>query len=350
MHIRNFVFVASCFTLTACGQPSTGETADTRTNAQVTTRSEDTADTPPVATPTLQAGIGSLSCEMDWPPPYGDGRTHLPITSLDLESLRTAVRRCLPSRVLHVNYSGVIDNSFALLMQRLSSLTKSEQLSTLTEYEWKHTARMLSIDSPGGDVEAAISAGEAIADTYWIVDVRAKAECYSACVFVLAAGGARWIQGAVGIHRMLPRHSQAETRSDLAKELQGVSVRAKTYLATQGVNPSLVDRMMTISADNLVVLGERELDALGLGFDNAAQKDLERAKLVKKCGEDFVRRKDAFNVAHRTDCAKDFITNDATAEVTRSIECGLRLSERFDFPDAACPTDGPMYPFDQRGE
>src|SRR5690606_30035870 len=73
---------------------------------------------------------------------------------------------------------------------------------------------------------------------------------------------------------------------------------------------------------------------------NAVQDDLERIKQMRACGDDFVRRKDAFLVAFDQQCKRE------GAELEAVNTCGQALKEQFGFPDPACPEESPLSEID----
>ena len=79
-----------------------------------------------------------------------------------------------------------------------------------------------------------------------------------------------------------------------------------------------------------------ELREYGLDGTNAAQDDLDRIRMTRECGDDFVRRKDEFTRAFDRRCSKP-------DEAPESVEaCGLALRQDFGFPDEKCPLDSPL--------
>ena len=164
--------------------------------------------------------------------------------------------------------------------------------------------RILDIDSAGGQVEEAIRAGDAIAGGRWAIWVREDSVCHSACVLVLGAGDTRSIAGKVGIHRLIRDRSKATTRAELSAELKDVNQQVRDYLARNGVAGSLADQMMIIPNRDLRVLTTAELAAFGLSGTNAVQDDLDRITLMRQCGNDFVRRRDAFMRAFDRQCMR----------------------------------------------
>ncbi|KEZ94854.1 hypothetical protein A11M_0124805, partial [Xanthomonas vasicola pv. vasculorum NCPPB 895] len=209
------------------------------------------------------------------------------------------------------------------------------RLASVAE-QWKLPHRILDLDSSGGQVEAAIRAGDTIGESNWTIWVREGSICHSACVFVLAAGDNRLVAGKVGIHRMMRISSRATSRAELNRELREVYGNVKDYLERNGVAVAVADLMMTVPNRSLRLLTMEELREYGLDGTNAVQDDLERIRQMRKCGDAFVRRKDAFLVAFDQKCKGEGADLDAVNA------CGLALKQRFGFPDAACPDESPL--------
>jgi hypothetical protein len=195
---------------------------------------------------------------------------------------------------------------------------------------------ILDLDSSGGHVEDAMKAGDAIGASQWTLWVRDDAICHSACVLILAAGDSRQVAGKVGIHRMIRVDSAATTRTELSQELREVYAQMKEYLERNGASVAVADLMMTVPNRKLRLLTEEELQEYGLDGANAVQDDLERIQLSRKCGEDFVRRKDDFSRAYDRECAQP---GKALEEVD---QCAAELERKFGFPDISCPDESPL--------
>ena len=270
----------------------------------------------------LDAGEASVSCEYDYEQ-QGDGT---PITSLAFFSLVDALSACQPTGVVRLRYKGNINAGFAELMQRVSAMAGRMEIGT----------RILDINSTGGHVEQAIRAGDTMADAGWDVWVREASICHSACVLILAAGDTRSIAGKVGIHRLIRDQSEATSRAELNDELKATSAQVHEFLGRNGVATVVADLMMTIANRDLRLLSEDELKQYGLAGTNAAQDDLDRIVARRKCGADFVQRKDAFSEAFNRQClepGKAFESAD---------DCGLALRQQFGFPDRKCPDESPL--------
>ena len=275
----------------------------------------------------LDAGEAWVSCEYDYAR-QGDGTA---ITSLEFFSLVDALSECQPLGVVRLRYKGTINAGFAELIQRVSAMATRMEIDT----------RILDINSTGGQVEQALRAGDTIAESNWDIWVRQESICHSACVLILAAGDTRSISGKVGIHRLIRDRSNATSRAELNEELKATSLQVHEYLGRNGVATAVADLMMTIANRDLRLLSDDELKQYGLAGTNAAQDDLDRIKAGRKCGEDFVRRKDAFGQAFDRQCmepGKAFESRD---------DCGLALRQQFGFPDRKCPIESPLSEYDR---
>lgn len=274
----------------------------------------------------LASGEASIACDQDYAA-TGDGEA---LASLEREDIEAALAPCADGGAMRLHYDGKIAGDFTALVERLVAVADDLGIDN----------RVLDIDSSGGRIEDAIRAGDAIAESGWTVWVREGAICHSACVLVIAAGDMRMIAGHVGVHRMVRIGSVATSRAELNQELQAVYEEMKRYLQRNGAAVAVADLMMTVPNHSLRLLTAEELDWFGLAGRNAAEDDLQRIELARRCGEEFVQRKDAFFRAFDARCATD---GDAVEDMNA---CGLALREQFGFPDAECPDDGPLLELD----
>jgi hypothetical protein len=248
-----------------------------------------------------------------------------PLVDLGFSGVKAALSPCREQGVVRLRYQGKISSDFTALVQRTAAMADRMDIGE----------RILDIDSTGGRVEDAMPAGDAIAGSHWTMRVREDSVCHSACVLVLAAGDDRIIAGKVGIHRMVRVGSTATTRAELSQELREVYGEIKDYLERNGASAAVADLMMTVPNRSLRLLSETELREYGLSGTNAVQDDLDRIILARKCGDDFVKRKDAFVRAYASQCA--------LAEDHESIDrCGEALRSDYGFPDEKCKAEGPL--------
>src|SRR5690606_2183913 len=248
-----------------------------------------------------------------------------PLVDLGFEDVQAAMAPCRERGTMRLRYEGKISGDFTALVQRAAAMADRMDIHT----------RILDIDSTGGRVEDAMPAGDAIAGSRWTIRVRADSICHSACVLVLAAGDDREVAGKVGIHRMVRVGSQATTRAELSQELREVYGEIKEYLERNGASVAVADLMMTVPNRSLRLLDEGELREYGLSGTNAVQDDLDRIILARKCGDDFVKRRDAFLRAYASQCPVDGDQDAVDA-------CALSLGGEYGFPDERCAADGPL--------
>lgn len=248
-----------------------------------------------------------------------------PLVDLGFEDVRAAMAPCRERGAVRLRYEGKISGDFTALVQRVAAMADRMDIPT----------RILDIDSTGGRVEDAMPAGDAIAGSRWTIRVRADSICHSACVLVLAAGDDREVAGKVGIHRMVRVGSQATTRAELSQELREVYGEIKEYLERNGASVAVADLMMTVPNRSLRLLDDGELREYGLSGTNAVQDDLDRIILARKCGDDFVKRRDAFLRAYASRCRVDGDQDAIDA-------CALSLGDEYGFPDERCAADGPL--------
>ncbi|GAB3732020.1 hypothetical protein GCM10028862_12770 [Luteimonas pelagia] len=249
-----------------------------------------------------------------------------PLVSLDRESIEAALVPCVDAGAIRLHYRGKIEHDFTALMQRVAEVADEAGIRQ----------RLLDIDSTGGHIEDAIRSGDAIAEGGWTIRVREGAVCHSSCVLVLAGGDMRLVAGRVGVHRMVRIGSSATSRAELDRELRDTLQEMRDYLQRNGASATIADLMTTVPNHGLKLLTGSELDAFGLTGRNAAEEDLQRIELARRCGEDFVRRRDAFFRAFRARC------NTVEGGVDEVNACAAGLGDRYGFPDDRCPEDGPV--------
>ncbi|MDI1253944.1 hypothetical protein [Thermomonas sp.] len=323
--------LALCLVASACTQqPAAPQTSANAGNSEpaaaVQRKPQPGIDWSPTR---LEAGDAWIDCGSDYR--AGDGQ---PLLSLAYIDLRQSLQDCRSTGLLRLRYDGKITMSFAALAERVGRIAGDLGIGK----------RILDIRSAGGSVEAAIRAGDAIGENDWTIWVRSDSVCHSACVLLLAAGDMRVIAGPVGIHRMVRVGSSATSRKELGEELRRVSEELRNYLERNGASAEVYDLMTTVPNRTLHVLSDDELDRYGLSGANAVEDDLNRIRLARRCGSDFVRRRDAFRHAYSRQCTQD--VPGENQDVVDMNTCGLALRERFGFPDARCPNDSPMAELD----
>ena len=277
----------------------------------------------------LEAGDAWIDCSADYG--QGDGR---PVLSLAYVDLRETMQDCRATGLLRLRYEGKVLASFAALAERVGRVATYLGIGK----------RILDIDSAGGHIEAAMRAGDAIGENDWTIWVRDDSVCHSACVLLLAAGDMRVIAGPVGLHRMMRVGSAATSRRELGDELRQVSDDLRNYLERNGASLEVYDLMTTVPNRSLRILEEDDLERLSLSGANPVEDDLNRIRLARRCGDDFLRRRDAFRIAYEQRCTH--AAEGAAQDVDAMNACGLVLRRHFGFPDPTCQDDSPMAELD----
>ena len=188
--------------------------------------------------------------------------------SLAYVDLREAMQDCRGTGLVRLRYQGKVTTSFAALAERTGKVATDLGIGK----------RILDIDSAGGHVEAAIRAGDAIGENDWTIWVRGDSSCHSACVLLLAAGDMR----------------------------------------------EVYDLMTTVPNRTLRILAPGELEQYGLAGANAVEDDLNRIRLARRCGNDFVARRDAFRRAYDARCMQP--EDEAAQDVVDINACGMAAS------------------------
>lgn len=144
---------------------------------------------------------------------------------------------------------------------------------------------IVSINSPGGDVETALAIGRLIRARQAAVSVAASAECASACVLVLAAGVKRIIyDGAkIIIHRpyfdgVLPAGSDYDSYYKKIVEV------VNNYLREMNIPTDLAGRMMRIPPHRAETLSMEEISEFMLDADDPAYEQRELSQNAGSLG------------------------------------------------------------------
>lgn len=123
-------------------------------------------------------------------------------------------------------------------------------------------------DSNGGDVRAAIAAGDLIRSAGAITIVPLPASCASACVFAFVGGANRFVVGRVGLHRPYPTVGAATVLEASAKR-DKINAELRGYLTRMGIPSLLLDEMNSVPPGSV-----RWLDG-AQGFDGPEIRSLQ---------------------------------------------------------------------------
>jgi len=147
----------------------------------------------------------------------------------------------------------------------------------------------VQLDSPGGDLWAAMQIGEVVRK-HWLMtsvsDEPPSNGCMSACVFILAAGAVRIVgeESRVGIHR--PHFDQllfaGLYRAQAKVEYDTLSQSVAAYLTKMGMSERLYQAMMNVPSSEIRFLSYEESKAFSLAGEDPGYGEWVRARNVAK--------------------------------------------------------------------
>lgn len=207
----------------------------------------------------------------------------------------TFVMGALPARG-EITLSSTVDETYgpvftAIIGGTITPADRDRFLASEAEVA-RANLRMMILGSEGGDLQAAMDMGRFARSMEFTAILVPDAVCYSACVFLLAAGVDKRVQGYVGIHRPYFTASTADSPGD---ELKAVKADAEAYLSEMNIPVRLADDMFSIEPVDMRILSEDELRDYRLNsMDYVARetKSLERAEqygLTREAYEAFTQ-------------------------------------------------------------
>jgi hypothetical protein len=135
---------------------------------------------------------------------------------------------------------------------------------------------LVTLSSPGGDIDAAMRLGRIFRETRAHTEVRQGQTCISACALAYAGGIVRHAfdddtggqkSAKIGIHRPALAAVPKQTDMNALKRSMDEAVqRMRTYLGEMNVSDRLVDDMLVVPPENIRWLSDTERDAYGLGY------------------------------------------------------------------------------------
>jgi hypothetical protein len=115
------------------------------------------------------------------------------------------------------------------------------------------------VDSPGGDLLAAMQAGRILRRELVDTVVTFNSACASACVFMYLGGVNRSSVGALGLHRPYAK-SGSESLLESQQQHKRMIALAKAYLDEMNISPRLIDLINAIPPDEIRWLSLTEKD------------------------------------------------------------------------------------------
>ena len=140
------------------------------------------------------------------------------------------------------------------------------------------------LDTEGGELDSAIGIGKIIRDLGALVRVEKHSQCLSSCVFILAGGASRFVQGIVGIHRPYDPSTTDSSVAGVRARYEQLSRTAKTFLKDVNIEVSLYETMMRTPPESMKLLSPKELEYFGLSVDDPYIDEARSIAAAKRMG------------------------------------------------------------------
>lgn len=205
-------------------------------------------------------------------------------------------------------------------LERLRSAYRDVRVKHHEEAPWARTTILL-IHSPGGSLGEALKIGRWMRENRFGVMLPENAECFSSCVYLLAAGVTRDAGlGQVGIHR--PYLSEKPSH-DINTSVRAMLQASRAFFEKMNVPPSLADDMFSIPPEKLRPLSEADLERYRLDQMDMAYRersDLANAEYYGMTRSEYLEADRKRKVGMKIICAP--------LETTREfVECIGELEE-----------------------
>jgi hypothetical protein len=138
-----------------------------------------------------------------------------------------------------------------------------ESLAPFTSAVIAAGAKLVTFDSPGGNIDTAIRLGRLIrASKLNTVQIR-KMECASACSLAFVGGVLRSADpGSIGVHRSSFTPDASMSRDDAVAGIQAVTAEIIAYLSEMGVDPKLLAFSLKYDQSDIRYLSASEMAEL----------------------------------------------------------------------------------------
>lgn len=166
----------------------------------------------------------------------------------------------------HLFISGVITGETA---NRVNQLIGRAQNASSMSYSSGDPVLSVILDSPGGDVTAAIEIGRLFRKHFASTYVMSGSNCNSACVLAFMGGVRRTLpaDSTIGLHR--PRFKNQASFADLSadeafKEYDSLANETLEYFEEMRVSTRVFEIMMSVSSGDIKYLSAEDASQIGL--------------------------------------------------------------------------------------
>ena len=174
---------------------------------------------------------------------------------------------------------------------------------------------LVRLNSLGGDLGAAVSIGIMIKDINAIVRVDDGASCASSCVFLLAAGSRRTVNGRVGIHRPYLVNDKESTPAGQKAAYKRLEIDLKKYLENMNIKQDIYDDMLKVPPNQIKWLSNKDMLSYGLNSDDPYYDEALNTQIANRLGISKQEYLQAISESEQTciksksvDCLSDILT------------------------------------------
>lgn len=213
------------------------------------------------------------------------------LTAANFSELKYTVYPLVNPSIIQSKNLGTVSSSCLFPIHLIGEITNrdGEQMERLLKAK-KDPLISVSVNSSGGDVNAAIKIGRLLLSHEANVSVKDGDLCASSCVLVLAGAVRKDIEGTVAIHRIqfADHRVAASLNQEQYRKIyeQGMD-EIKSYLKEMGIRPDLADEMMRYSSDEAHVLSLPEIKYYGLDQVNPYYYEQGKSKVIADCGQEW---------------------------------------------------------------
>jgi hypothetical protein len=130
-----------------------------------------------------------------------------------------------------------------LVILQISNKISQKDAADVAQLDFRGKALWVYLNSPGGDVDAAIRIGQIIRKNEAQVTVVPRANCFSSCALIYIAGTTRTNEGVIGLHR--PYLSSAPLSQEaIERQVPLMLQKIKDYVQSMGVTDLFYQEMV----------------------------------------------------------------------------------------------------------
>lgn len=212
--------------------------------------------------------------------------------------------------------NGEIDSSTPFLLEKaFNSLPiKNNEWCERNPGSWFRVT--LRLNSNGGDIDAAMRAGEFVRQKKITTFIYPNATCASACVLLLVGSVDRRMLGNIGLHRPFSE-SLSMTESESKAKYEKANILIQQYLSRMNIPDALLNMMNSVAPGEIKWLTDEQVKELHLNGVDPVFADQADSKWAKSLG---ISKKELYSRQQRAK-AICIISEASYAAVMRKEEC-----------------------------